>query len=162
MIVFGGNNCVQPAYENMVTVYPKWSVLNYFNTAMVGKFINDMFPPKPLQEFYMQGAIDRIMFDQNFAKYIIEEDVPFLAFMEIMMSEYVNSNTIVLFDDRNEFIYGLVETIMALIRERYHMNTSIINEWDDIRWVEQSYMDEIGNAVFEQDKSRYIALRMRE
>ena len=162
MIVFGGNNCIQNVYDDITSRVPKWSILNYFNTVMLGKPISAMFPPRLLQEAYMSGNIDRITFDQSFAKYIIEEDIPFLSFMEITMSEYVNDKTFILFDDSNEFLYSLVETIIALIRERYHLNTSIIGDWSDIRWIEQSYMDEFGNAMFENDKSRYLALRMRE
>lgn len=158
MIVFGGNNFVQMLYDDYITQSNKWYTLNYFNIIAIGKSINSMFPPKELVDFYLNNIIDKITFDQQFANYIYENNIAFMSLMDIMMGEYGHGNVFVLYDDTNDLIIGLVETIIALIRERYSKQCSIVNELYDLYWIDESYMDEIGNANFEIDKNRYNIL----
>ena len=52
-----------------------------------------------------------------------------------------------------------VETLIAMIRERYHKLWSIVYEVYDLHWVEDSMMDAYGNQIFDMDRLRYIQLK---
>ena len=75
------------------------------------------------------------------------------------MGEYYSTDVFVHYDDFNPLICEYIETLIALIRERYHKNCSIVNEINDLNWVEDSMMDDYGNHMFDMDKMRYMSLK---
>lgn len=159
MILFGGNNFNEYLYQDALLEEPLWYKLNFYNIIDVGLNISNACPAYETIRSYMNGMISREIFDREYARFIFENDIAFISFMEIMMGEYYSTDVFVHYDDFNPLICEYVETLIALIRERYHKNCSIVNEINDLNWVEDSMMDQYGNQMFDMDKMRYMSLK---
>ena len=159
MIVFGGNNFNQYLYEDAMLDSPMWYKLNFYNSLDIGLNISNACPAYETIQSYMHGMISREIMDREYARFIFENPVAFVSFMEIMMGEYYSVDVFVHYDDSNPLICEFVETLIAIIRERYHKLCSIVNEVQDLYWLEDSMMDVYGNQVFDMDRLRYIQLK---
>lgn len=162
MIVFGGNKFIPFLIEDSTYLAPKWYKLNFYNTYNIGYPINNMYPPIQLQEFYFNKSIDQSTFNYQFMKFILENDNAFISFLNILMAQYYHGDTFVLFDDDNEFIVNLVETIIELIYQRYGYTCSVVNEPYDIQWIDNDFKMSIeGNNNFNIDKERFTYLTFK-
>lgn len=159
MIIFGGNNFNEFVYQDSMLETPLWYKLNFYNIVDVGFNISNACPAYETIQSYLRGMISREVFNQEYARYIFENDIAFISFMEILMGEYYSVDVFVHYDDSNLLICEYVETLIAIIRERYHKLCSIVNEVEDLNWLEDSMMDEYGNHMFDMDRMRYLNLK---
>jgi len=159
MIIFGGNNFNEFVYQDAMLESPLWYKLNFYNIMDVGLNISNASPNRETVWAYHLGMISREIFGQEYARFIFENDIPFISFMEILMGEYYSVDVFVHYDDSNPVICEYIEILIGIIRERYHKLCSIVNEVSDLNWLEDSMMDDYGNHMFDMDRMRYLRLK---
>ena len=127
------------------------SVFN-FNSLIEGYPSSGLIPPNNL------GAVNEYDFDMRYMKWIIGYDNIFINFMNIIMEIYYGRN-VYLIINLDEWGIIMIESLLKLIQQRYGINGTFINDYEDIKYAEESQFDPYyGLANFDQDKERYIYL----
>lgn len=143
-IVFTDYNCLT---EDIVT--GDWMILN-LNSFIEGFERLNILPPFGLE----YGDKN---FDIMYANYIIQNDVPFIELMKIIMTVYSGKNVIILSSKGN--IYEFVaESLQKFIQQRYSLVSYIVNDLDDWQYVEDTMFDINGVYNLDIDKERFTYL----
>ena len=159
MIVFGGPKLAPMLQIDAQMSEQKWWVYNFICLTNIGGYVNDMFPPKQMLEFFRNADMGSPEFDTHYANYIISEEKSFIAFMDIMMGQYYGGNSFVLYDDNSPLVENLVDSICKLIELRYGIVPRIIHEELDLFFLgDDTVMTPQGLQVFMVDKERYTQL----
>ena len=159
MIVFGGPKLVPSLQLDAEMSEQKWWVYNFMCLVNIGRYVNDLFPPKQMLEFFRNSDMGSPEFDKYYTEYILNEDNAFVAFMDIMMGQYYGGNAFVLYDDNSPLIDNLVDSISKLIEFRYGLVPRIVHEEIDLFYLgNDDAMSPQGIEFFMADKERYTQL----
>lgn len=159
MIVFGGPNLASMLMLDADMNEQKWWVYNFMCLTNIGRYVNDMFPPKQMLEFFRNADMGSSEFDTHYANYILSEENAFVAFMDVMMGQYYGGNAFVLYDDNSPLVENLVDSISKLIELRYGLVPKIVHDEMDLMFLDDdSGMSPQGYEVFMMDKERYTML----
>lgn len=143
-LVFTDYNCLT---EDIVT--GEWLILN-LNSFMEGFERLNILPPFGLE----YGDKN---FDIMYANYILQNDIPFMELMKIIMTIYSGNNVIILSSKGN--IYEFVaESLQKFIQQRYSLVSYIVNDLDDWQYVEDTMFDINGVYNLDLDKERFTYL----
>lgn len=117
-----------------------------------------LLPPNNL------GAVNEYDFDVKYMHYIMDININFINFMNIIMELYYNNNDIYLIISEDDWSSILIDSLLKLIQQRYGINGILINSYEDYIY-EKVYNTSIsefdsgyGIPNLMIDKERYIYL----
>lgn len=125
-----------------------------FNFTSLGEELKDsgLIPPNNL------GAINEYDFDMKYAAYILNNDAIFINFMNIICELYYGNNVYLAISDL-DWSMVLVESLLKLIQQRYGINATFVQTYEDIYYVEDiQFNPYYGINNFDIDKDRYLHL----
>ena len=131
-----------------------WTIYNF--TSYTQGFTNtELIPPNNL------GAISEYDFDLKYMNYILEDNYRFCKFMDIVFNFYYHKN-IFLIINYEDWSINLVESLLKLIQQRYGINSTMVNEPEDLTSIQDVDFDPYyGIRNFDMDKARYLEFKER-
>lgn len=111
--------------------------------------LNNLIPP-----FHPMDSKD---FDMFYANYIVINDLAFIDLMKIVYSLY-EGKTVLILVGLNDYQVLITESLLKFIQQRYGINGNIINELEDLRFVNDSDLTVAGLYDLDQDKERFVHL----
>ena len=126
------------------------------------QMLRSLIPPNEL------GKLSGRDFDLAYANYIMNNDIVFGEFFQIIYHLYIGVDVYLLISN-DEWIENLIESLLKLIQQRYGYNAYRIENIDDITDVlfrePTNFAPGYGLFNLDQDKERYTyvveSLRMR-
>lgn len=142
-LVFGDYNSLDITYipnpENLV-------ILN-FNSFMEGYERLNLLPPFGLE----YGDKN---FDIMYANYIIQNDIPFMELMKVIMPLYYGKDVFILSTKGNVYEF-VAESLQKFIQQRYSLISYTVNEPSDWEFVEDTMFNIHGVYNLDIDKERF-------
>ena len=127
------------------------TVIN-FNSLIEGYPSSGLIPPNNL------GAMNEYDFDIRYMQWIMGNDIIFINFMNLVMEIYYGRD-VYLIINLDEWGTIMIESLLKLIQQRYGINGTFINDYEDIKYAEDSQFDPYyGISNFDQDKEKYVYL----
>lgn len=113
-----------------------------------------LIPPNNLGRFTGKD------FDIMYANYILENDIVFKQFFDIIYSLYIGQDIYLIIDESSDWSENLIESILKLIQQRYGYNAYKINCLDDyIQAANSTFISDFnpyfGIQNLDMDKDRY-------
>ena len=162
MIVFVGDSMIPFIMEDQnikgnpnTKIDPKYFLYNFMSPFMGGQKIGGLWPPNQLFQLY---DIESVEFDQVYAKYLLENNDGFIAFMSPLMGDYYNGAAMVLTDLESRLTTACIESYIKLIQARYGYNASIAENEEELQYLNRDEMPDWGFRIFKQDVERYTYL----
>lgn len=151
MIIFGSPNVILPII-NRYNNYYDFTIFN-LSSNIVDNSI------KRLNIQYMQG-IDFSQKDTDiiYANNIIQNDMYFVEFMQIIIALKGGRNVAILVYREEDLFDPFTETLAKLIQQRYGYNYQILNCVEDFNEWDDSNFDINGIFMADRDTDRYISI----
>ena len=115
----------------------------------------------PLEIFQMCGN-DEKLFDIKYAEYILSVPQVFNELMKIMYSLYYGNDVYLLVTRDGGYYDILTESILKFIQQRYGYDAYILNDLEDIQYVEKGEFNIYGLYNFDIDNKRYVETNAEE
>ena len=152
MIMFGPSRCIPYLYSNI----DRDDLVIYNLTSYVDGYPRvDIMPP-------------RVIYDENFEmnllNYIINNDNAFINWMGYIVMPLYYGKTLYLITSENDMFDFFIEAVMSILRNRYGYNGYIVNDIEDLEYLDNEVpMPEgefgiLGMGALYQDKERYSYL----
>lgn len=118
--------------------------------------LNMLIPSaKYMSEESLEGDTSFPSFDIAYHKYILENDMAFIQFMQIILPVFLSPDSFVqILISSSEFRDDITESLLKLIQQRYGYNAYIVNELEDLLYVEESTFSIPGLFAIDQDRYR--------
>lgn len=130
------DNCVVYNFTSLTEDYPNIGLM----------------PPNSL------GLLSGLDFDIAYMNYIMNDDIIFCRFMNIMMNIYYGHSVYLIISNDN-WSELLIESLLKLIQQRYHLNGYRIESMDDYIYASSSDINSYGLFNIDQDKERWTYLQ---
>lgn len=147
-------------YGNSQNIITTGNVYNL--TSMKEGFIrlSALIPPNNIGRFTGRD------FDIVYANYIMENDIVFKQFFDIIYSLYIGIDVFLVMDE-SDWSENLIESILKLIQQRYGYNAYKINCMEDfIQAANSTFMSDFnpyfGIQNLDMDKERYTYIIEKE
>lgn len=154
MNLFYGNiqNC-----PSVNSIAPDYNIFNFSSLSELYPNIG-LIPPNNL------GALNEYDFDVKYSHYLIDNDMIFIRFMNIILSLYSNRSVYLIIDTNDSWSMMLIESLMKFILARYGIPGYFVNSPEDIEYQEIFNADQtnfapgygVQNLI--NDKERYLYL----
>lgn len=150
MIVFGNLDCIPSNTKGNFVIY---NLLSIDSRAGVYQPIDIL--PSATQFNYTYDKD----FDLRYLEFIFSDDYYFYEFFsKIIYNVYLGYNVYIIIE-RNDIFDNMVESIIKIIQQRYGYNSAIINDPEDIYYLNQDESFSLaGLPNLDMDKERYSML----
>lgn len=148
MLIIGDRNCIPNNQKGDFIIYNLISTIGTYP-------IVDIVPNA--RDFDYSDEKD---FDMKYASFIFNDDYFFYEFFDKIIYPLYNGYNIYLIIDRNNISDAIAESITKLIQQRYAYNSAIVNEPEDLDYVnkDESFGSLQGIYNLDIDKERYSIL----
>lgn len=147
MLIIGNKNCIPDNYKGNFAIY---SLL----ADGTGYPSLDILPPATIVNY---GGKE---FDMMYIDWILNNDFVFFEFFsKIVYNLYLGLHVYIICE-RNDFYDPIVESILKIMQQRYGYNGAMINEPEDIDYLDQdiSFSGLIGVKNLDDDKERFTRI----
>lgn len=152
-LVFGDHTCLYGLSKSK----DNWVILN-FNSYLEGYDKVNLLVPSYNDVI---NPMENKNFDIQYSNFILTDNYAFMEFMKIIMPLYMGASVFVLISKDDIFEY-LSESLQKLIQTRYGLIPAVINEPDDLEYVEDTSFNIFGVANLDIDKERYTLLYVNQ
>lgn len=137
-----------------------YKIFNFNSSKEIGIPMN-LYPPNSL------GSISEYDFDCKYAQYIMNNDFMFSNLMNFIMCIYNRMNIFILINDDEESFFNpdmvswnliLIESFLKFIQQRYGLNATYVNEYEDIIESNDVEFADYGIMNLDIDKERWTYL----
>ena len=148
MLFFGNekDEVINIGISNNMIIYTLASFREGFNKLSI-------MPPNEL------GRFENRDFDIIYADYIINNDIIFINFFQIIYNLYIGKDVLIIYSEEFNFSENIIESVLKLIQQRYGYNAIRIDNDDDFIYAKNNnnpyFAPGYGLYNLDTDKERF-------